>query len=157
MSVEKNPRGGFQIQSMKDVAKISRRSEREFARYLFTKRRVYEIWYEPDIYVPNNLPGVETAKRSTVPDFKLIKISNGLKVPIEITIQPEENNGVDPKAEHRKVVRNADPNARYVVFYRKQLEKIAKHGGYDFFSDPKYFKPKKKVSEAHRMKRRKAA
>ncbi|MGE5041490.1 MAG: hypothetical protein ACM3IJ_01160 [Candidatus Levyibacteriota bacterium] len=162
MSVEKNPRGGFQLKSAEDIQRIERRSEREFARYLFTKRRVYDIWFEPHVYAPDEELPVPTGKRSTVPDFLLVKKSNGLQVVLEITIQPKvrkvdsqviEN---DPKAEHKIIMAYAAPQIPYLVYQREQLEKIAKHGGYDFFSEPQVFKRKRRVSEAHRQKRRAA-
>ncbi len=124
-------RYGFQIESHEDLAAISNQTEKEFGRYLLSKK-TYLVWYEPHKFLATN--GEGAFQFATLPDFMIKNKKTGRVVYIEITEMRRDALPYDPKFKQRSVMKNADPEVAYVVYYGEQLLKMKEAYGLAFFS-----------------------
>jgi hypothetical protein len=83
------------------------------------------------LYEPTELARVESEGRirATRPDFYITRPASEsrpkIRLYLEVTTSPDEKK--DPKKRQKRIVKLADPNCKLVVFYRRNLEIIAKH------------------------------
>lgn len=119
-------REGFEITSSRDIGKIPVINERPFGEHLYRKRKVYEVWSQPFIFVSNS---DETKKHITIPDFGLIHRQTGKLTLIEITMLNRNSQLRDPKGAEKELMRCAFPEYSYVVFYGEQLARLKKWYG----------------------------
>lgn len=103
------------------IDEINGVSEQQFALLLQRKFPGLTLVYQHTTFTWRDTTG---KTRRTVPDFLFINPNSGSMVLIEITMLP--NNGADPKREQKEVMSNGNPNIKYVVLYRDNLESIQK-------------------------------
>ena len=111
------------IETEKDLAEIRHPSEQEFARFLLQKSPHLIITYEPMEVSYFDERGIE---RKTIPDFTVENphSPNGRDRTTYVEITLAAFNGKDPKGKQKEVMRNAAPNARYIVLYEQNLRAI---------------------------------
>ena len=111
--------GGTPIKTTEEARHIKgHHAEKIFATLLLLAPNL-EIIYEPTRFEHQNGGVVPDA---TVPDFRVTNLQTGIETFIEIT--RSFRNGNDPKKRQKRIMREAAPDTRYIVFYGEKLRAL---------------------------------